>query len=402
MKIIDYIKLDKKELFNKLQIVFTTILALFLLLLLNFRFNFINYINNSIINNPWFRVLVVGANLDKKNNGLDELQNIENIDLIYSSQYDYATLESSYKNDMYDGFIDLNYGDKSLLPKNIIGSTINENDHGVALCPSNFYPSSDANNLAMDFEFLDTEKLIGSTFSIKYYSYKDINNQITIDQTFTKDFKIIGLYNNKDLMLPSNNCFISSKDMKEIIDTGTLVNDGVYGFTLVVNKTENVNKVINELEKLKFNYSIKIEYDTSLINKIINISNVIIVFIIILILIININFLKKRLIQNSNSIGILLTLGFSKHLVNLIYLCQIFINNMISYLIAIMLSFISHITIKKVFRKLTLLIAYNIEYNYIMIITGFFFIILMPCLYYLFYIQRKINKNIVNLVRNEE
>ena len=100
MKIADYIILNRKNIFNVTQIIFTAIFTLLLLLLLNFRFNFVNYLNKSEITNPWFRVIVVGANLDKKNNGLDELKTIKSIELIYSSQYDFASLESSYKNEI--------------------------------------------------------------------------------------------------------------------------------------------------------------------------------------------------------------------------------------------------------------------------------------------------------------
>lgn len=107
--------------------------------------------------------------------------------------------------------------------------------------------------------------MIGTSFDVNYYSYSESNNKYIPDKTYSKTFKIIGLYNNEDLMLPSNNCFISPKDMIEIIDTGTVINDGVYGFTLVVDDIENVKKVQADLEKLKFNYSIKIEYDTTLL-----------------------------------------------------------------------------------------------------------------------------------------
>ena len=86
-------------------------------------------------------------------------------------------------------------------------------------------------------------------------------------------------------------------DMIEIIDTGTVINDGVYGFTLVVDDIENVKKVQADLEKLKFNYSIKIEYDTTLLKNIVNITNAVIISIVIIMLLININFLKKNIIR---------------------------------------------------------------------------------------------------------
>ena len=402
MKIADYIILNRKNIFNVTQIIFTAIFTLLLLLLLNFRFNFVNYLNKSEITNPWFRVIVVGANLDKKNNGLDELKTIKNIELIYSSQYDFASLESSYKNEIYDGYVELNYGDKSLLPKNIIGNYFKETDSGVAICPSNFFPSSDAYNLNADFKFLDANNLIGTSFDVNYYSYSESNNKYIPDKTYSKTFKIIGLYNNEDLMLPSNNCFISPKDMIEIIDTGTVINDGVYGFTLVVDDIENVKKVQTDLEKLKFNYSIKIEYDTTLLKNIVNITNAVIISIVIIMLLININFLKKNIIRNYNDIGILFTIGYSTKFVSLTYLIQLLAYNIISYTVAIILSMLSLNIIKMTFKKVMLSLAYTIVYNYFTLVIAFCLVVIVPSIYYFVYTYKLVNKNIINLVKSEE
>lgn len=402
MKIADYIILNRKNIFNVTQIIFTAIFTLLLLLLLNFRFNFVNYLNKSEITNPWFRVIVVGANLDKKNNGLDELKTIKNIELIYSSQYDFASLESSYKNEIYDGYVELNYGDKSLLPKNIIGNYFKETDSGVAICPSNFFPSSAAYNLNADFKFLDANNLIGTSFDVNYYSYSESNNKYIPDKTYSKTFKIIGLYNNEDLMLPSNNCFISPKDMIEIIDTGTVINDGVYGFTLVVDDIENVKKVQADLEKLKFNYSIKIEYDATLLKNIVNITNAVIISIVIIMLLININFLKKNIIRNYNDIGILFTIGYSTKFVSLTYLIQLLANNIISYTVAIILSMLSLNIIKITFKKVMLSLAYTIVYNYFTLVIAFCLVVIVPSIYYFVYTYKLVNKNIINLVKSEE
>ena len=142
--------------------------------------------------------------------------------------------------------------------------------------------------------------------------------------------------------------------MIEIIDTGTVINDGVYGFTLVVDDIENVKKVQTDLEKLKFNYSIKIEYDTTLLKNIVNITNAVIISIVIIMLLININFLKKNIIRNYNDIGILFTIGYSTKFVSLTYLIQLLANNIISYTVAIILSMLSLNIIKMTFKKVML------------------------------------------------
>lgn len=402
MKIIDYIKLNRKNFFNKLHIILIAILSLILLCLLNFKYNFNHYIDNTIINNPWFRVLVVGPKIDTEDNGLNELENIPNVSLVYSTEYDYISLESNYKNDIYDGFIDLNYGSNSLLPQNIIGRRLTDDDSGVAICPVNFFPTSDAMKLTKDVTFLDSSKLLNSTFSVKYYSRIIKDGKVVNDKEYSKNFKIIGLYNNEDLMLPSNNCFISASDIKEIINISKIQNAGSSGFMVIVDKLDNVKNVLNNLNDLGFNANIKLEYDTSLIQKIITIVNVFIIVIVGLIILINIYFLKKILLKDENNIGILYSLGFSTKMITKIYLWQLILNTLIAYFIAIVFSGILFIVIKYILKTTMMLIAYNMVYHYFEILIGAFLFIIIPIIYFLLYIRNIVNSNIVNLLRNGE
>ena len=72
---------------------------------------------------------------------------------------------------------------------------------------------------------------------------------------YKKQFKIIGLYDNKKTINMNNECYVTSKDLIEIMDKNYLnVNDNtLYSQYAVINKLENVNKTISYLKENGFN-----------------------------------------------------------------------------------------------------------------------------------------------------
>lgn len=69
---------------------------------------------------------------------------------VHSTNYDTASVESTFKSDELDGYIDLVYANYSILPSNVVGEKFDADDIGFAICPIDFLPSSEAFNLLVD------------------------------------------------------------------------------------------------------------------------------------------------------------------------------------------------------------------------------------------------------------
>lgn len=369
---------------------------------LTFRDNFVSYINNTITQNIGFRSLLVSPNLESEDYGLSKIKNIQHVVDVYSSNYDFASVLSDFKSEKYDGYIDLNYGSYATLPKNIIGESFDENDREVAICPINFYPSSEAVSLGLDEnKILNGYDLLGKEFEITYYSYTFNGVKAVEDKAYTKKFTIIGLYNNEEVMTANNVCYVSANDIKEINNVGTLddpENATVYGFVVVVDSKNNVSNVANELEKLGFMQpTVKNELDTSLVNTILLTCNILITIIMFGIIILSMFYIKKNIINNTQKIGLMMASGFTKKDIKKYY----FIDNLIFSLLAFIVGFIVFLTIY-ILLKATLLhsLIYSgfiIKIFIIDILFTFFVIVIISSIISIYHISKITNKSIITL-----
>lgn len=314
---------DKKKRYFILVMIVCTTLVFGVLV---FRNNFFSYLDDNISKNIGFRTLVVSIKTDVKDYGKSEILTVKNIVDVYSSEYNSITLTSTLKTEDLNGEVELLYGGLSVLPKVTKGLNIEDGNKNVAVCPVNFYPDSSVYEAKLNRKYMiNGNDMLGKHFTVKYYSYSIDGIIIEEKEEFTKDFEIIGVYDSAKIMNLNNQCYISTEDIKEITETSSLnqYSTGIAGFFAVVDNSENIEKVITELEELGYLYtSVKNQIDNSTVDMIMLICNVVISFILVIVIIVTSTFVKKKILNDFKTIGVLRTIGYNKRIVTSIYIYE--------------------------------------------------------------------------------
>lgn len=407
--IIDFLRLSFIRLFrNKKNAFYVIILSLFtvvLLSLLTFKNCLINYIDNFIIKNIGFRTISVSPRDDVEDFGYSDLISINHVQDVHSANYDTASVESTFKSDELDGYIDLVYANYSILPSNVVGEKFDADDTGFAICPIDFLPSSEAFNLLVDEKkFLSGYELLNTSFQINYYSYLFDGKRLIENDKYIKEFKIVGIYDAKKVMNPSNTCYISKKDMEEIKSITTVNNENtIYGFMVVVDNIKNVELVLNDLEKKGFSrVNIRSQIDYDIINKILFACNIVVSVIMASIVIIIINYTKKKYFNDIKSIGLLMTMGYSNNIIVFIYLLEIVYSSIFSYLIGLFLFLIIYNLIKFYFLKGLIYSGFEILLHLNTFLISVFVVIFTSIIVALLYFLKNKRKNINLMIEGDD
>lgn len=409
MKLLDCLKIsflninrNKKNIYFILICIICTILILGIL---TFQLAFFDYLSNTITKNIGFRTLSVSPILSSDDYGKKQLMSIKYVEEVYSAKYDSASVESDFKSKNLDGYIELNYGSKNTLPKNLVGSSFEDDDINVAICPINFYPSSEAFNLIINKNYLiNGYNLLNTSFEITYYSHVFDGYKIVKNKPFNKTFKIIGLYNNKDVMTPSNTCYISSRDLQEIKNKEIISDESsAYGFMVVVDTKDHVKYVINELENIGvYGTAPRIQMDTSIINNIQLICNIILSIILFAVIFLTNLYVKKKIKNSNNIIGILRTIGYSKQIINKLQLIEFLLISIFSYLCGVVFFQTFYIILKKTILSSLIYSGFDIKLYYWSYIFSVIIIIIIPSIINIFYVFKFLKLNITDLIRSEE
>lgn len=407
--IIDFLKLSFIRLFrNKKNAFYVIALSLFtvvLLSLLTFKNSLINYIDNFIIKNIGFRTISVSPRDDVEDFGYSDLISINHVQDVHSANYDTASVESTFKSDELDGYIDLVYANYSILPTNVVGEKFDADDTGFAICPIDFLPSSEAFNLLVDEKkFLSGYELLNTSFQINYYSYLFDGKRLIENDKYIKEFKIVGIYDAKKVMNPSNTCYISKKDMEEIKSITTVNNENtIYGFMVVVDNIKNVELVLNDLEKKGFSrVNIRSQIDYDIINKILFACNIVVSVIMASIVIIIINYTKKKYFNDIKSIGLLMTMGYSNNIIVFIYLLEIVYSSIFSYLIGLFLFLIIYNLIKFYFLNGLIYSGFEILLHLNTFLISVFVVIFTSIIVALLYFLKNKRKNINLMIEGDD
>lgn len=407
--IIDFLKLSFIRLFrNKKNAFYVIVLSLFtvvLLSLLTFKNSLINYIDNFIIKNIGFRTISVSPRDDVEDFGYSDLISINHVQDVHSANYDTASVESTFKSDELDGYIDLVYANYSILPTNVVGEKFDADDTGFAICPIDFLPSSEAFNLLVDEKkFLSGYELLNTSFQINYYSYLFDGKRLIENDKYIKEFKIVGIYDAKKVMNPSNTCYISKKDMEEIKSITTVNNENtIYGFMVVVDNIKNVELVLNDLEKKGFSrVNIRSQIDYDIINKILFACNIVVSVIMASIVIIIINYTKKKYFNDIKSIGLLMTMGYSNNIIVFIYLLEIVYSSIFSYLIGLFLFLIIYNLIKFYFLKGLIYSGFEILLHLNTFLISVFVVIFTSIIVALLYFLKNKRKNTNLMIEGDD
>lgn len=337
---------------------------------------------------------------------IEELLNIEYVLDVYNGNYGMIVLTSDLANDKIDGTVTLLRGYPKTLPPIIEGRTFVDGEKGVAICPKYFYPNFDPLIMNKN-DVIDGRKLLNNNFTVSYNDYV-LDNFLKQQKnnTFTKTFKIVGIYDTSERMNDSGVCYISINDLIEISDTeNSWLKNNVPALDIVVDDVKNLEYVINQVEELGFeNMGLRAHLDMKMIQTIR--LSIVIIFSLILstIIVLTSSYVKKKINREEKTIGILRTSGYSKKAIKYLYVLEIFIANIVVFIFASVLFSIFYFL---AIQNIKVLISANIILGGLILgvlsfIISFIVTVIIPCLVMMFYINKKSGQDIIKLIGSEE
>lgn len=391
---------SKKNIYIFFIIVLCSLISLFSLTIL---VSFNAFIENNYYKSVGFRTLnVFYADGQDILEPIDEnkLQNINHVVEVFNSKYATFTSRSNLSSSDYNGIITLASTTLNL-PLNIVEGEQIGSKKGVAICPTNFYPDSSAGDFNFSIKNKSYEKnIIGQKFKFNFARYDNNPEQPKILENYEKEFEIIGLYNIDSNMSKANQCYISLDDMKEIVDKVNYNN--ITSTYVFVDSLDNIDFVMNEINDLGYTSNINSTFDATLINNVSLICNIVSIISLSIVVIVLSLYIKKKLINESNNIGIFRSLGYSKSNIRRYYFIEILLQILITYFLTLLIFTIVVLVFKHIF--FTVLSLYNID----IIVTPFVYaitfviVVLVPYFISIFSLFNISNKGILNLMKTEE
>ena len=343
---------------NNYVLIINLICSFVLFCVLLFIVNLNNYVEKSINSNIGFRTLSVPPDIVYKNIDYSKINQIKDVVMVYDSGYNMITIETSFKNDKYDGLLNFVFD-----PEN---KYLSQESNGVAVCPQNFYPDSNVGLNLKNEDIIDGNSLIGKEFTITYIVNKEKREQ---------KFKIINTYDSSKNLNSNNTCYITYHDLVEIADAKLNVSNSFskYDIAVVVNNVKNVDYVKQELNKMGFDLShieslYNIDYQMVNSLKFIGIIIGIIVFIVMFVVITmyNINKIHK---ETSNA-GLLKILGYSDRRIKAIFILEASSLSVFAISIGLLFSLVFLVICKQVIFR-------SLKYLGISIISPFLYLIIL-------------------------
>ena len=351
---------------EKRKNIYTSIILLFVILSLSLfvcRFNTNKMMKYSIENNIGFKTLIFlprSSNVNTDEVTKEELNEMIESDIIdtkdldhvvdvyRSGYYDFVAI-SDFKNDFLDGTLTLIRGNENTLPDIVAGRSFNSDESGVAICPVHFYPNFEPRQIEKEY-VINGYDLINKSFNITY----GISDENT--EGYTKTFKIVGLYDSSKRFNDNGTCYISEKDIVEIVNNennatsknNSMLNSGIPVLYAVVDDKENINDVKEQMEEMNFsNIEIASVIDTDMVDTIY--MSFIFVFVIILITVIIIipAYTKWRLKSEEKNIGILRVCGYTEKDVCRVYLLKILMQYIILYCVGLLIFICAFVFLKE-------------------------------------------------------
>lgn len=264
------------------------------------------------------------------------ISNDDNVVLV-TEFYNYMT--TYLRNDMFnkDYGIYLYVANNNTLPKLVKGVNFPNNEGNYLICPQKFYPSA-------TFSTIDRFVSINDLFAIEDYLNKKIQfDYKSLGETleYTKEFTLVGLYENKNHIVDESICYINESAMKKIqeelhIDAPNIVLSDD-DFLVVVDDYKNVDKVIKKFENLNFSVHKLSDKNPIWENKVLNQSKKIVLLSGIVCIGLILVFINKKFFENKTNYQLLYFLGYSKFKVFKIYFFTNIFNFLKSFLIAILI-----------------------------------------------------------------
>lgn len=391
---------SKKNIYILLVVILCSLISLFSLTVL---VSFNHFIESNYYKNIGFRTLNVfyadGSNMGKPID-TKKLKQINHVVEVFNSKYATFTSNSSLENSKYDGIITLNAITENLQLEVVKGENIGDK-RNVAICPINFYPDSSASDLSLSLKNnADDKNLIGKKFKFKYSKYNNNAERPEVIENFEKEFEIIGLYNTNTTMTNANQCYISMDDMKEIVDT---VNQNKVTSTyVIVDSLNNIDSVVNEIDNMGYYSEVTTVFDSKIINNFSLICNIISLISLSVAVIVLVLYIRKKIINESQNIGVLRSLGYTKKDIKKYYLIEILSSILITYLFSLLMFGLLYVLLKNTILSSLNLYNIDIVINLFVYLTTFSIIVIIPYLLSMISIYKVTNKTILKLMKMEE
>ena len=340
---------------NKFKCLIYTLIILFLYLLLTITFSgtdsIFKFFDKYLNANYMFRTIVV--NVDN-NNREDIIENIEKAKIkevkkifaSYNSLISTLDIEESEiphisKSEIsnaslsaYANYSELNY--KITNGRDII----NENE---IVCSSKFYP----NILHDSKDIINLNEYLGKKINVSYSKkYFPIQGESKILKTYKESFILVGTYDIEDLLTDLDTCFISANVVKTINEKVTPVYEDKnieektksdMDIVILVDKYENIDKVLSKIQKLGYTAQKQYEIDLELYLLFKEILKYVCLGISIVSIIIVYLFIKNILNECKDNIKLFKLIGYNNKKIKSIFILE--------YLILTLVAFILHIFI---------------------------------------------------------
>lgn len=375
-------------------------------IILTFNFNISKIITLLIKNETGFRTLSIVPNTNDNYEGdFQEIRKIEHVCDVYFSGDDETIINnSSFKSEIFDGTIVLKRGGTGALPIVKSGRNINDDENGVAVCSSMFYPMSNSTQVSMR-DLINADDLIGKEFYVAYYKIDDKEQ----NNPFNKKFKIIGTYDASKVMGAPNQCFVSSNDIEQMnssiaprvynSDVGV---SSVYGYSVLVDTVENIEYVSKELKNIGYvDIETISEFDTKEIELFRAGITFLLTICILIIVIITSLFIKKQIDEECDTIAVMLVSGYERKNINVIYsLKTLIINFFVYFVCSVIFTIVIYLIILKIpFVAGVDLMIGGVELNFIVYVYCFCLIVLFPTVLSYFDVTYKQKSKIIRLVK---
>ena len=340
---------------NKFKCLIYTLIILFLYLLLTITFSgtdsIFKFFDKYLNANYMFRTIVV--NVDN-NNREDIIENIEKAKIkevkkifaSYNSLISTLDIEESEiphisKSEISNASIS-SYANYSELNYKITNGRdiINENE---IVCSSKFYP----NILHDSKDIINLNEYLGKKINVSYSKkYFPIQGESKILKTYKESFILVGTYDIEDLLTDLDTCFISANVVKTINEKVTPVYEDKnieektksdMDIVILVDKYENIDKVLSKIQKLGYTAQKQYEIDLELYLLFKEILKYVCLGISIVSIIIVYLFIKNILNECKDNIKLFKLIGYNNKKIKSIFILE--------YLILTLVAFILHIFI---------------------------------------------------------
>lgn len=435
MSIKDYFNIALTNMFrnkkNRFYIVIMVLCSFVVITIVFLGYNLLNILNNDMKNQIDFRTFNIdpkttpeilgNPNKEEKRQVINELREsamkelltIDHVQLVTKSEYDEFYVDTSdFK---LEGTVKLLYSTEKSLPKIVAGRGFKDSESGVAICPINFFPNptnpGDLGVLGIPTinkkDLIEGKELLGKKFTATYDVYKVEGSMPKVTGTESKVFEIIGLYSNAGSMNSNDACYVPDTDIIEMCHKANFVcaDDQEHtDVTVIVDDIKNIDYFKKSATALGFSPPPEpiMTADPTLV-KTVEIALVILILLVLgTISIITLSYIKKKVLNEAKTIGILRSCGYSKKTIKNIYLLENTLANILAYLIAWIIFLTTYFILKNYYIIGLTYKGIYIKMDISVIIYSFSLIVLFSALIAYMRFNKKLKSDIIMLVGSGE